>query len=381
MSLSINPNLLREVEKFGAVDIKACYSCGNCTATCPLSEEGVPLPRRVIRYLLIGAEDRILGSLDPWLCYYCGECTQTCPRQADPGEAMMSLRRYLTSRYDWTGLSRRYYMSIWWEIASLVAVALAVVALFYFVHGPIVTDRVELLTFAPVHWVEIGDWILAAALSSVLGISILRFYLFAMRAEPRVRVPLRLYITKAPLLAIHFLTQIRFAKCENKRHWINHWILMSGYSLMFLFIVVLLRWFQTDNIYPIYHPQRLLGYYAFCALAYGSVVSIIGRIRKRDPIHAHSHSTDWMFPILLLITSVTGILVHAFRYLQWPLPTYYMFVAHMACAVPMLVLEVPFSKWAHLAYRPLAVYIHALRTAAIAEAARQAAAEREEAAA
>jgi hypothetical protein len=29
--------------------------------------------------------------------------------------------------------------------------------------------------------------------------------------------------------------------------------------------------------------------------------------------------------------------------------------------VPMLVLEVPFGKWSHLAYRPLAIYFQQLR--------------------
>jgi hypothetical protein len=29
--------------------------------------------------------------------------------------------------------------------------------------------------------------------------------------------------------------------------------------------------------------------------------------------------------------------------------------------VPMLGLEVPFSKWAHMAYRPLAMYFSVLR--------------------
>jgi hypothetical protein len=29
----------------------------------------------------------------------------------------------------------------------------------------------------------------------------------------------------------------------------------------------------------------------------------------------------------------------------------------MMVAVPMLVLEVPFAKWAHLAYRPVVVYL------------------------
>jgi heterodisulfide reductase subunit C/quinone-modifying oxidoreductase subunit QmoC len=33
----------------------------------------------------------------------------------------------------------------------------------------------------------------------------------------------------------------------------------------------------------------------------------------------------------------------------------------------MLVLEVPFSKWAHLAYRPLALYFAELRREAIGQ--------------
>jgi hypothetical protein len=34
--------------------------------------------------------------------------------------------------------------------------------------------------------------------------------------------------------------------------------------------------------------------------------------------------------------------------------------------VPMLVLEVPFSKWSHLAYRPLAMYFSKVRAEALA---------------
>jgi quinone-modifying oxidoreductase subunit QmoC len=33
----------------------------------------------------------------------------------------------------------------------------------------------------------------------------------------------------------------------------------------------------------------------------------------------------------------------------------------MAVLVPMLAVEVPFSKWSHLAYRPFAIYFSELR--------------------
>ena len=47
-----------------------------------------------------------------------------------------------------------------------------------------------------------------------------------------------------------------------------------------------------------------------------------------------------------------------------PGATYIMFVLHMAILVPMLVVEVPFSKWSHLAYRPFAAYFHRLKKSA-----------------
>jgi quinone-modifying oxidoreductase subunit QmoC len=83
-------------------------------------------------------------------------------------------------------------------------------------------------------------------------------------------------------------------------------------------------------------------------------------------MHRFSHTSDWMFPILLLLTALTGILLHTFRYLGWPLPTYYAYVVHLAIAAPMLILEVPFGKWAHLAYRPFAVYFQTVKEKALA---------------
>jgi hypothetical protein len=49
------------------------------------------------------------------------------------------------------------------------------------------------------------------------------------------------------------------------------------------------------------------------------------------------------------------------------------YLVHMMGVVPMLVVEVPFSKWSHLAYRPLAMYFARLQAEALtARAARPA---------
>ncbi len=91
-------------------------------------------------------------------------------------------------------------------------------------------------------------------------------------------------------------------------------------------------------------------------------------MKKKDQIHKHSDLADWLFPILLFLTSLSGILLHLARLINLAMPTYVLYVVHLMIAVPMLVVEVPFGKWAHLAYRPLAVYFAQVQAHAAAAA-------------
>ncbi|MGD2034069.1 MAG: 4Fe-4S dicluster domain-containing protein, partial [Bacteroidales bacterium] len=93
----VDPSFKEKIKPFGVGNWNECFHCGNCTAICPLTENDSMFPRRGIRALQMGLKDTLHKSVDPWLCYYCGECTETCPRDANPGELMMTLRRYLTS--------------------------------------------------------------------------------------------------------------------------------------------------------------------------------------------------------------------------------------------------------------------------------------------
>ena len=367
MSQRVDPDLLSELKEYGDINIEACFNCGNCTAICPLSTNETPFPRNNIRMLQLGLRERILQSADPWLCYYCGECSETCPRQAEPAEAQMSMRRWLTAQYDWTGLARLFYTSPVWEVMALIIVGALVMLGFVIFHGPIITDRVALNTFAPKEVIHVLDLIMAGGLSFFLLSNVFRMYLCLMPRDVREKVPFSLYITEAWNLLYHFATQNRFSKCEDRRRWINHLLLVSGYVIMFILVVGLLFWFQTDNLYPIYHPQRWVGYYAAIVLIYASADALWGRVKKEHQMHRFSHLSDWIFPILLILVAVSGIVTHGSRYLGWPLTAYYSYVAHLAIAAPMLVVEVPFGKWAHLAYRPFAIYFQTVKEKALAQ--------------
>ena len=224
MTALVDPDLLINLKKFGVEDAATCFNCGNCTAVCALSSAATPFPRTVIRYLQLGLNDKLLQSPEPWLCYYCGDCSDTCPRQANPGEVMMGLRRYLTSRYDWTGISRLFYTSKIFEVMAILVVAALVGLGFYFFHGPMLTDRVALNVFAPNTTIEILDLIMLAVLSFFLLTNAYRMFR-AVMGEPdqysatanssdsgapgmSLRgIPLKTYLQEAKEFILQFLTQ------------------------------------------------------------------------------------------------------------------------------------------------------------------------------
>jgi hypothetical protein len=64
---------------------------------------------------------------------------------------------------------------------------------------------------------------------------------------------------------------------------------------------------------------------------------------------------------MLGLTTISGIILHVFRMTGMPVASYLTYVIHMAILIPMIVIEVPFSKWSHLAYRPFAIYFYQLK--------------------
>jgi quinone-modifying oxidoreductase subunit QmoC len=382
MTVKVDPNLMKELKHFGLKDASKCFHCGNCTAVCPLSEPDNPFPRRLVKYAQMGLKDKILEAPEPWLCYYCGDCSDRCPRGADPGETMMSLRRYLTAQYDFTGFARKFYTSEIFEVAAVAVVAAIIGIAFLIFHGPVITDRavldsmgvsVALNTFAPNWIIEILDWIMAAVLSTVLLINVYRCAKFINKDKRFLssglkifEVPISYYIKRVVYGVWNMVTQWPFNKCSDRLQWVIHLLIFTGYTSVFLMVVVGLRWFQRDSVIDPDWPtvsvvMTIIGYYATAAILVATSYAFYGRVKKTKRPYMNSHGTDWMFLILLWLTTFTGILVHIFIYLGWAMPTYLIYVFHLMVAIPMLVLEVPFAKWAHLAYRPTVLFLLAVQ--------------------
>jgi len=344
---TINPEFGKELEKYGAFDFNACYNCGTCTAICSLSTEEDSFPREMVRLSTIGDEEDIKASLKPWLCYYCGECSSNCPRQANPGELMMSLRRWLTSVYDWTGLSGLLYKSLPISIIAFIFTAIAVIG--FSAYEDFNLEKI----------MHAGHYFEMIAIGSVFAIillpNIIRMWWFVIE-KPKIKVPFTAYFKALGELFIHMFTQKRALGCDdNQFRWLEHFILVIGY-LALLFTTVFLNWFSSKSMFII-----LLGYAESIIIFIVTFDFVRNRIKKSKEISKHSQPSDWFFVIWLLLMGLTAFTVRLFIDINILEQNSWMYLFHLIVLVQWALIIVPFGKWTHFLYRSFAMYLARLK--------------------
>ncbi len=71
----------------------ACYDCGKCTATCPISRAGGEYsPRRHVLATNLGHRDEIVNNGSLYQCLTCSLCDSRCPAEVAYTELIMKLR-------------------------------------------------------------------------------------------------------------------------------------------------------------------------------------------------------------------------------------------------------------------------------------------------
>jgi ferredoxin len=343
----INPEFSKELKKYGAFDFNACYNCGNCTAVCSLSTEDSSFPREMVRYSVLGLEDEIKSSLKPWLCYYCGECSLLCPKSADPGELMMSLRRWLTSKYDWTGLSGLLYKSLTASIIAFTLMAALVIG-FSAYHN----FNLEVT----MHYGHYFEMLAVSAVFLIILIPNLIRMWYLTILKPGTKVPMKTYFQRAGELFIHMFTQKRSLGCDdNQVRWFEHFILVIGY-LSLLFTTVALDWFGTTNWFIIG-----LGYVESAVIFVVTFDFVLSRIKKSKQVSSHSQPSDWFFVIWLFLMGLSAFVVRLFIDTNLLEKNSWMYLFHLIVLVQWALIIVPFGKWTHFLYRSFAMYFAKLQ--------------------
>ena len=376
MATRSDPNLLQDLKKFGGVYVESCFNCGNCTATCPLSSDSESFPRKMIRYAQLGLRDKLLSSKELWMCYACGECTETCPRQAMPGDFMSTARRYAIANYDFTGLAKLLLGSPIWSFLVMLGLA-GIIALFLFSgRGDMALDSLRLFDFIPSELIH-GLGVAVIAVVTIAGlagaINMVRRVSKANGFERGTRLNWLGALWEA--IGIEALGQRRYRQdCETPeeqpkwylRKWFLHSSMMWGFLGLLAATILdysldLLGIKPTGTPVPLWYPIRLLGSLSGLLLTYGVTVVLWRRARKADASMKTSNFSDWSFLTMMWIAAVTGFLLEVSLYLpQAPVWGYWMMLVHVVLAME-LVLLAPFTKFAHVFYRTVALYMAALK--------------------
>ncbi len=377
MAHTVDPTFVNELARYGASDLKACFNCGNCTAVCSLTEQGATFPRKFIRYAQLGMKDRLATSKELWLCYYCGDCSATCPRQAEPGEFVAAARRYIIAQYDPTTLARRLYTSKVFTVGFLIVVAAILTLIMLAGYGSMRMDALQLGSFINVeyiHYTGQGVMIIAGAIALLSLITMVSRLHWALNgtaddadtAGDETEGSSNSWAALKSAVS-EVVSQARFDQCEAdpvpwylKRRFV-HLSIMWGFLGLLAATSLDLLFKEPFSQVPIYYPMRLLGTAAGLFVLYGTSAALINRMRQPDKYASHSLLSDWLFLGLLWAVTLTGFIVEISVYLpSGSVAAYVIFLIHVVGAM-MLVLLLPFTKFAHAVLRPVALFIHELK--------------------
>ncbi len=79
-------------------DVRDCYQCGNCSASCPAVFSFDYTPNQLMRMLQVGLVDRVLDSKAVQLCVQCLTCSGRCPRNIDVAGIIEDLKTIATAQ-------------------------------------------------------------------------------------------------------------------------------------------------------------------------------------------------------------------------------------------------------------------------------------------
>ena len=379
MSSRVDPELMKNLTRFGVADATACFNCGNCTAVCSLSSGSAPFPRKMIRYLQLGLKDKLMQCPEPWLCYYCGDCSKTCPRDANPGEVMMGVRRYFTAEYEPTGISRLFYKNNVFAVLLTLALALVLGAFLLVQKAGAENSAVTRWLFGLVdyHFIEtVGIAVFVLVSVSVIG-GLMRTIARFNRAGNGIKKESSLESSKKNRLfpamievVKELVTLKRYQNCYEEddtvwflKPWFVHWAIMWGFiglALATLLDIPMLG--LKDPNASAWLPSRILGIGAGLLLMYGATMAFIRRLTKSEKNTEYSRFSDWLFIVFLWGLGITGFWLTVSVYLMDDnLVSQIVLLIHTVMAMELLLLFA-FSKFAHMMYRPLALFFHHLQT-------------------
>ena len=352
-----------------------CYQCATCSGVCELAPADAPFPRQQMLWAQWGLADRLAADPGIWLCHQCNDCNVRCPRDAQPGDVLQSLRSMVVEHLAFPSFMGRLVGNV----KSTWPALLAVPILFWVVllaattglHVPGIAPELSALEgrfhyeeFVPhlhiyVVYIAISLWVVMAAWTSGR-----RFWgLLGTRAERTGS-----FIANLGPALLDVATHRRFGECGDAkpRRW-GHFAVMWGFvgaavtsGILILYLykdTALFSWipFAEDSSYPLPldHWVKWLGNLSAVALVVGGILLLVNRARTGRRT-GQTTAFDRFFLWTVVAVILTGVLTEVFRFTVPPIVAVATYTVHLG-VVMTLFITFPYSKFAHLLYRTLAM--------------------------
>ena len=364
--------VVRQILQYGADDMQRCYQCGTCSVVCPETPDSQAFPRKEMIWAQWGLTDRLLADGDAWLCHQCNECSIHCPRDAKPGDLMAALRHYQIEQYSIPGAFSKVtgafrYLPLAFIPPILVTFLLVLAANILPEGGLRFPDEAEMTArfgkgimfkeFISHLWI---DFFTVIALGFALIVSAWggkRFWNGLRSSEETPDAPRQPFAKSLALTLVDILSHRLFRLCKrNKPRGHAHAGILYGFLLLFAattgaFVYSTILGWELARV-P-YDPIKILGNLGGGLLLFGLTWVSWRRLAKRDEA-GKTNYFDWYFVGILYGVTISGFAVEILRYAALANAAYWMYMVHLVFYF-MLFTYLPFTKFAHIIYRTLAL--------------------------
>ena len=341
----------------GGESLKKCFQCATCSVVCSLSPDTRPFPRKEMIWAQWGLKDRLAKDVDVWLCHHCNDCSVHCPRGAKPGDVLASIRNQSFQHYAVPGfmgkwLSEPKYLPILFGIPIffILVILLAIGTL------KIPEGHVHYADFFPHLHLNVTFTSIAVLVLLCSMMGIFRFWKDLDENVDKSNGDIGL-IPAAIATVKEILLHEQFNKCEaSKDRYLAHMAVLYG----FIALLIATAWAVVAIIlhfdYPLslLNPFKILGNIGAALLLFGTGLMIYNRVAKVEET-GESNYYDIVFLGVLFTVAVTGVLTEIARLGDWGGLAYFIYFVHLVFIFFLLV-YLPYSKFAHLIYRTVAIF-------------------------
>lgn len=361
--LVIEPDLqfIRDLIAAGAEDLKKCSQCATCAVACRIAPDNNPYPRKEMIWAQWGLRDRLVNDPDIWLCHQCNDCSIQCPRGANPGDVLKAIRKM--------GIQENAWPSFLGKLVGTPSLLLLAIAIPIVVVLALVSSNKGFTFPQPVHYGKFIDYVhiqvvfSAALLFAVISMvfSLNNYWVSLTENNPPAAPGTQKALVPSLIEALkEVLPHTTFKECEtgNMRYAAH---LLTFWGMIGLFLTTTIVAFNIDILHiappsrngPGTLPIKILGNVSAVSFVLGLGIMLVRRLTSSDQT-GNSSYFDWFFLLAIFGTGVTGLVTELTRWGGFVPGAYILFAIHLMFVMTLL-LYLPFSKFAHIGYRTVAI--------------------------